>query len=119
MQKIGKFTTTILATAAAIAMTAVASFAGSAFEGAWNVADTAGNAFEITLANDGTAKANRANEPMTGTWKVEGSIAVITWNTGWTTKISKAGDTYTKTAFKEGEPLDGKPTNSSAAEKAK
>lgn len=119
MQTIGKFATTVLAAAAALAMMAVASFSDSAFEGTWNVADTAGTAFEITLANDGTAKANRASEAMTGTWRAEGSTAVITWNTGWTTKISKAGDTYTKTAFKKGEPLDGKPTNSSAAEKTK
>jgi hypothetical protein len=119
MQKIEKFSITALAAAAALAMTAVASFADGAFEGAWNVADTAGKTFEITLANDGTAKANRVGGPATGTWTVEGSSAVITWNTGWTTKIAKAGDTYTKTAFKKGEPLDGKPTNSSTAEKTK
>ena len=89
------------------------------FEGTWKVADTAGKAFEITLASDGSAKANRADEGMTGTWKEEGSAAVITWNDGWTTKISKDGEKYTKTAFKKGEPMDGKPANSSAAEKAK
>lgn len=119
MQKIGKITTTIFSAAAALAMTAVATFADSAFDGTWNVADTAGKTFEITLANDGTAKANRVGGPATGTWKVEGPAAVITWNTGWTTKITKAGETYTKTAFKKGEPLDGKPANSSAAKKAK
>ena len=54
---------------------------------------------------------------MTGTWKEEGSAAVITWDTGWTTKISKDGDKFTKTAFKKGEA--GKPANSSAAEKVK
>lgn len=56
---------------------------------------------------------------MTGTWKEEGSAAVITWDTGWTTKISKEGDKYTKTAFKKGEPTSGKPSNTSAAEKIK
>jgi hypothetical protein len=56
---------------------------------------------------------------MTGTWKQQGSTAVITWNTGWTTKISGEGGSYTKTAFKKGEFLDGEPTNSSPAEKVK
>ena len=117
--QIGKFTTAVLASVVALAMTAVASFAASEFEGTWNVNDTAGKAFQISLASDGSAKADRASEGMTGTWKEEGSAAVITWNTGWTTKISKEGGSYTKSAFKKGEPLDGKPTNSSAAEKAK
>ena len=119
MHTIGKFTTAVLTAAVALAMTAVASFAASEFEGTWNVTDTAGKAFEIALASDGSAKANRASEGMTGTWKEEGSAAVITWNTGWTTKISKDGDKYTKTAFTKGEPMGGKPANSSVAEKAK
>ena len=119
MNMIGKFTTAVLTAAAVVAMTAVASLAASQFEGTWKVADTAGKAFEITLGGDGSAKANRDAEGMTGTWKEEGSAAVITWDTGWTTKISKDGDKYTKTAFKKGEPMDGKPANSSAAEKAK
>ncbi len=33
---------------------------------------------------------------MTGTWKEAGSEAVITWNTGWTTKISNDGGKFTK-----------------------
>jgi hypothetical protein len=39
-------------------------------------------------------------------------------DTRWTTKILKEGDKYTKAAFKKGE-ADGKPANSSAAEKVK
>ena len=80
--------------------------------------DTAGQPFEITLSSGGAAKASRG-EGMVGTWKEEGNTAVITWNTGWTTKISKEGDHYVKAAFKKGEPLNGKPTNTSEAEKAK
>ena len=38
-------------------------------------------------------------------------------NTGWTTKIIKEGNTYKKTAYDKGKPLDGPPTNSSDAEK--
>ena len=102
----------------ALALTAAAALAASAFAGTWKVTDTGGKAFEIVLGADGTAKANRAGEGMSGTWKEEGSAAVITWDTGWTTKITKDGDKYTKTAFKKGE-ADGKPANSSAAEKVK
>jgi hypothetical protein len=54
---------------------------------------------------------------MTGTWKEEAGAAVITWNSGWTTKIAKEGDHFVKTSFKKGSPLDGKPTNSSDATK--
>ena len=96
MHTIGKFITAGLTAAVVLAMSAVAIVAASQFEGKWNVADTAGKAFEITLAGDGSAKANRDAEGMTGTWKEEGSAAVITWDTGWTTKISKDGNKYTK-----------------------
>jgi hypothetical protein len=92
--------------------------AADAFDGRWKVKDTAGQDFEIMLATDGTAKATRG-EGMTGTWKNDGGAAVITWDTGWVTKISKDGDKYTKTAFKKGEADSGKPANSSAAEKVK
>jgi hypothetical protein len=116
-KSITKFSAAILA-AAVLAFTGTTSFAASEFEGKWKVTDTAGQPFEITLANDGTAAANRG-EGMTGTWKEDGGSAVITWDTGWTTKISKDGDKFTKSAFKKGEPADGKPANTSAAEKAK
>ncbi len=119
MYKIEKFATTILMAALALTMTTFASLGASQFEGAWKVTDTSGKAFEITLGSDGSAKADRTAEGMTGTWKEEGSAAVITWDTGWTTKISKEGDKYTKAAFKKGEPTSGKPTNTSDAEKIK
>jgi hypothetical protein len=119
MHKIGKLTTGILAVIAGFVLATAAGIAASNFEGIWSVKDTAGQAFQITLAADGSAKADRESEGMTGTWKEEGSTAVIKWNTGWTTKISGQDGSYTKTAFKKGEPLDGKPTNSSSAEKVK
>jgi len=100
------------------AIASSASFAASAFEGTWKVKDTSGKDFEITLAADGKATATRG-EGMTGTWKDDAGTAVITWNTGWVTKISKEGEKYTKTAFKKGEAEGGKPANSSAAEKVK
>ena len=118
MHTIWKTTTAALAAMFAIAMTTLASLAASDFEGVWKVKDTAGQPFEITLSADGAAKANRG-EGMVGTWKEEGAAAVITWKTGWTTKIVKEGDHYKKTAFGKGQPLDGPPSNSSDAQKAK
>jgi hypothetical protein len=82
------------------------------------VKDTAGQPFEITLSGGGAAKASRG-EGMVGTWKEEGKTAVITWNTGWTTKIAKEGDQYKKTAYGKGQPLDGPPANSTDAQKVK
>ena len=99
-------------------VTSFAALAASAFEGVWKVKDTAGHPFEITLSSDGAAKATRG-EGMTGTWKEEGNSAVITWNTGWTTKITKEGDRYIKTAYGKGQSLTATPTNPSEAEKAK
>jgi hypothetical protein len=101
-----------------IGMTSVPSLAESAFEGVWKVKDTAGQPFEITLSSGGVAKATRG-EGMTGTWKEEGNAAVITWNTGWTTKITKEGNQYKKAAYRKGQALDAPPTNTSDAERAK
>jgi hypothetical protein len=105
-------------TACFIGMMSLASLAASALEGVWKVKDTAGQPFEITLSSNGVAEATRG-EGMTGTWKEEGNAAVITWNTGWTTKIMKAGNQYKKTAYRKGQALDSPPANSSEAEKAK
>ena len=78
-----------------IGMTSLACLAASAFEAVWKVKDTAGRPFEITLSSGGVAKATRG-EGMTGTWKEEGNAAVITWKTGWTTKITNEGGKYKK-----------------------
>src|SRR5262249_8097493 len=102
----------------AIGMTSFASLAASDFVGRWKVKDIAGQPFEITLSSDGAAKATRG-EGMIGTWKEEGKTAVITWNTGWTTKITKENDHYKKTAYRKGQSLDGPPANSSDAQMAK
>jgi hypothetical protein len=113
MRMIGKFTVAALAAAFALATTA---FAAGEFEGTWKVKDTKGKAFEIVLAADGKASSTLQKD-MTGTWKEEGGTAVITWKTGWTTKIAKEGSGYKKTAYK-GKPT-GDATNSSDAEKVK
>ena len=101
-----------------IGMTCLSALAASAFEGVWQVKDTAGQPFEITLSRGGVAKATRG-EGMTGTWKEEGDAVVIAWNTGWTTKITKQGNQYHKTAYRKGQSLDAAPANSSDAQKVK
>jgi hypothetical protein len=101
-----------------IGLTSVSALAASAFEGVWQVRDTAGKPFEITLSPAGAAKATRG-EGMTGTWKEEGDAAVITWNTGWITKITKQGNQYHKAAYRKGQSPDASPTNSSDAQKVK
>jgi len=115
MRTIRKTTTAVLAAALALAMTAVAGFAASHFEGTWKVKDTNGTPFQIVLAPDGTATANRAGEDMSGTWEDENGVAVIRWEQGWTTKIAKAGSGYKKSAY-EGD-TSGQPTNTSDAVK--
>ena len=94
------------------------SFAASEYAGEWKVNDTAGKPFEITLSPDGAAKATRG-EGMKGTWKEEGNSAVITWNTGWVTKIRGEDGRYRKSAYRKGQSPEGEPANSSDAQKIK
>jgi hypothetical protein len=118
MRMIGSTMVRAVAGLLALAMTATAGLAASEFEGKWKVADSSGKDYEITLAADGSA-AGTQQEGQKGTWKEDGSAVVISWDTGWTTVISKEGGKYKKTAFKKGEPVTGTPTNSSPAEKVK
>jgi hypothetical protein len=115
---LSKAAAAVLIAAFIIAGTTIACQAAGEFQGVWKVSDTGQKPFEITLSADGSAKANRPGEAMTGTWKEESGTAVITWNTGWTTKITKEGNQYKKSAWEKGKPLDGPPTNSSDAQKA-
>jgi hypothetical protein len=96
--------TKILAAAFAIALTSAAVFAASGFVGKWKTTDTEGKPFAIWLSDDGSAKGDRASEGLSGNWKEEGSAAVITWDSGWVTKITKEGNSYKKSAEKDGKP---------------
>ena len=118
MHKIAKATTVVIAALFALAMTACSGPTQSDFAGKWKVADTAGTPFEITLGDNGTATGNRSGEVMEGTWKLDNGAAVIKWKDGWTTKIAKDGDGYTKTAWNKGLTMNNPPTNTSSAEKA-
>ena len=61
----------------------------------------------------------RTIELSLGCASTEGNAAVITWKTGWTTKITNEGGKYKKTAYRKGQALDAPPANSSDAERAK
>lgn len=113
MSKIAKVVVAAVVACFTLSAASIGAFAGSEFEGTWAVKNTKGKPFEITLSADGNATATLA-ENMEGTWKEEGGVAVISWSTGWTTKIAKEGDHYVKSAFKKGE---SKPANTSDAVK--
>ena len=116
MNKIKTRLVAVLVAGVTIAMANIASFAASEFEGTWVVKNTKGKPFEITLSADGAAKSTLPQAD-TGSWKEEGGAAVISWKSGWTTKIAKEGDKFIKTAFEKGAPLDGPATNTSDAVK--
>ena len=106
------FLAKIAATLAVVAFAAVVSagaVAASEFEGKWQVKDTKGKPFEITLSQDGTAKGNRTAEGLKGTWKAVGDAVLITWGLGMDHKNHEEGQHVQKTALQNGKPV-GQPT---------
>lgn len=89
----------LLAAAASFALIGAA--IADEYTGTWQVMDTQGKPFEIVLAADGTASANRG-EGMKGKWENTAGVLLITWDTGWTTKIWKDGASYKKSAIPKG-----------------
>lgn len=85
------------------------------FVGKYTTQDTQGQPMAITLADDGSATGDRGGENLTGSWKVDDGTAIITWSDEWMTKIAKEGETYTKTAFKDGNQ-DGGPVSATKDE---
>ncbi|MEZ5826913.1 MAG: hypothetical protein R3D01_00355 [Hyphomicrobiales bacterium] len=106
----------IAAIGIAAALTSSPSFAG-AWAGKYMTEDTKGNPFAITLADDGTAAGEKLGHELNGTWAAEGGAAVITWSTGWTTKISKDGDGYKKSAYRPGAAIEDGPTHTTEVDK--
>ncbi len=74
--------------------------AGSEFVGTWKLQDTKGEPFQITLSEGGQARGRHIDKEMKGSWGQVGDSAIITWATGWYTKLSKDGDGYTKSVYK-------------------
>jgi len=112
---LARTTAALAAIAFAIVLTGAAAFAAEGFVGKYNTSDSNGKAFTIWLSDDGNAKGDRADEGLAGMWKEDGSSAVITWDSGWVTKITKDGDKYTKTAEKDGKPV-GSPVDAEKVE---
>jgi hypothetical protein len=106
----------VVAAVFAFALTGAAAVAASQFDGTWMTKDTKGKSFHITLSPDGKAKGERQDEGLTGTWKAENDSAVINWDSGWVTKITKQGDKFTKQTFEKGE-ASGAPTHTTDAQK--
>ena len=108
--------TTVALAAVVFAITlAGAAIAASGFVGKWKVTDTKGEPFTIWLSDDGTAKGDRSGEGLSGNWKEEGDTAIITWESGWMTKIAKDGDSYQKTAIENGKQV-GDPSKAEKVE---
>ena len=112
---LARITAAFAAIAFAIVLTSAAGFAAEGFVGKYKTTDTDGKPFAIWLSDDGKAKGDRADEGLAGMWKEDGSTAVITWDSGWVTKITKDGDKYTKTAEKDGKPV-GSPADAEKVE---
>jgi hypothetical protein len=87
------------------------------FSGAWVLADTNKDPFEIQLSEDGAASGTHGKDMKYGTWEEKDSNAIIYWRTGWITVITKEGDQYIKKAFKPGDTINDKPTNTSSAKR--
>lgn len=97
-------------------LTSSAGFAGD-WSGKYRTEDTKGNTFAITLSGDGKAAGEKQGHVLNGTWAEEADAAVIKWDTGWTTKLSKDGDHYKKTAYRAGTAMQDDPTHFTRAEK--
>ena len=87
------------------------------FEGSWTLYDTHGGSFEAILSADGSASGTHGDSMKHGTWEESDGAVIIHWNTGWTTRISKQGDKYVKTAFKPGTSVTDTPADTSEAKK--
>jgi hypothetical protein len=93
-----------------------AAFAGD-WTGNYMTEDTKGNAFRIMLSGDGKAAGEKDGHVLSGTWTNEGDAALINWDSGWTTKLSKNGDRYEKSAYRAGASTQDHPTHTTGAEK--
>lgn len=96
-------------------MASIAAYAGSDYVGVWKLEDTKGEPLQITLSEGGQAKGRLVDKEMKGSWKEIDDGVLITWGTGWFTKISKDGEGYKKSAYKGS--IDSPPVNTSKAEK--
>ena len=110
------FAVAAVAAGIVLALSNGAAFAKQDYVGTWHVKDTKDKDFDIVVAADGSAMADRSGEALKGNWVEEGRNLVINWNgsEGWKTKIEKHGKQFKKTAYH-----NGAKKGTSAAEKVK
>jgi|APCry1669193181_1035450.scaffolds.fasta_scaffold05921_4 hypothetical protein len=114
------FNNNALTTLALISSLTICSFAQAGeYEGEWVLKDSDGTSFQAIFKNDGTASGTHGKSMKHGTWKEDAEGITIKWDTGWTTRITKANNQYIKLAFKPGASVNDQPTNTSDAVKVK
>ena len=91
-------------------------FAGE-YDGSWQMKDSSGATFKVMLDSIGSASGTHNDAMKHGSWEEKDGNAIIHWNTGWVTRITKKDGHYVKEGFKPGLDLSEKPTNSSEATK--
>ena len=89
--------------------------AATDFAGTYRTTDTFGKPMQITLNANGSAWGLRPGEAMRGKWAAGKKYALISWTTGWSTKIVKRGDHFKKLAYGKGQEPKGKPINKAPA----
>jgi hypothetical protein len=94
-----------------------AALAAVDFTGKYATTDTKGKPMQIVLAPNGHAWGHRPGEYMKGSWAAGRRFAVITWNTGWSSKLVKRGDHFKKLAYAPGHAPKGKPVSKAYAVK--
>jgi hypothetical protein len=94
-----------------------AALAAVDFTGKYATTDTTGKPMQIVLAPNGHAWGHRPGEYMKGSWAAGRRFAVITWNTGWSSKLVKRGDHFKKLAYAPGHAPKGKPVSKAYAVK--
>ena len=101
----------------ACALTACSSMNGDAWNGTWNVTDTRGQAYVITLTTDGQARASGSQNAF-GVWSLEDGKAYIVWNTGWKAILfTDANGQKMKSAFTPNRGFNETPADTSPISK--
>jgi hypothetical protein len=105
----------VVAVVLAVALSGAAQ-AATDFAGTYRTTDTMGGPMQITLYPNGYARAIRPGEALKGRWAAGKRYAVISWTSGWSTKIVKHGHKFKKKAYENAE-AKGKPVNKALAVK--
>jgi hypothetical protein len=100
----------VVAATLAVALSIGTAQAATDFTGTWITTDTMGHPMQIDLYANGNARLVRAGERVTGKWAAGDKYALISWRSGWSTKIVKRIGKFKKFAYEnptaEGRPVD-------------